>query len=89
MAQYKGILIMNDGRRTGTFLESSIEAVKESLKNTLNLKTRYFKRNGVDYGEKGKLFTFEEDHEGIKQVQIFEVVSKPILDITKEFKKRK
>lgn len=86
MKKYKGFIEMNDGAKTGTFPLNTIEDVKKELQSTLKLTTRYYKRNGVDYGEKGKLFTYEEDHNGIKKAIIYEVTTEPHSDITEELK---
>lgn len=77
---------MNDGAKTGTFTYNTIEYVKETLQNTLKSTTRYYKRNGVDYGANGKLFTYEEEHGGVKNATIYKIVTEPYFDITAELK---
>lgn len=86
MEKYKGILTMQDGAKTGTFNFNTIEEVKKSLRETLKLTTRYYKRNGVDYGASGKIFTYEEEHGGVKTAIIYKVITEPLTDITEELK---
>ena len=88
MEKFKGILIMNDGAKNGTFNLNIIEEVKKTLRDTLKLTTRYYKRNGIDYGASGKLFTYEEEHGGVKSATIYRVITEPCADITAELKEQ-
>lgn len=87
MAKYKGVMIMNDGAKNGTLNCDTPEEVRQRLKVTLQLSTRYYKRNGVDYGAIGKLFTYEEEHGGVKKAIIYKVTTEPHEEITDELKR--
>lgn len=84
---FKGVIRMEDGAGATTSVYQTELAVKAELKSLILSTSRYFKRNGVDYGKKGKLFTYEEEHEGIREVKIIQIITTEYKDITKEFKR--
>lgn len=86
MAKYKGFLLMNDGHKNGTLSLNSPEEVQRQLREQLKFTTRYYKRNGVDFGQGGKLFTYEEEHGGVKQAIIYKVITEPLKDVTELLK---
>lgn len=69
---YKGYVVMNDGAKNGTIFMGSEAEVKQRVRETMKLTTRYFKKDGVDYGAYGKVFTYEEEHGGLKELTIVE-----------------
>ena len=73
MKLYKGYVVMNDGAKNGTLFQKSEADVIYNVKQTMKMTTRYFKRNGVDYGQLGKVITYEEDHGGLKELTIVEL----------------
>ena len=63
---------MNDGARMPFPMKKSKDEVLALAKEQLGSKIRYYQKNGVDYGKGGKLFTYEEDHGGLKEFVIIE-----------------
>ncbi len=85
MEYFKGVLIMNDGAKTGTFNFNTVEEVKKTLQCILCSTTLYYKRNGIDYGSRGKLFSYEEVHGGVKSATVQKVITEPYADVTEFF----
>ena len=48
----------------------------------LEHKIRYFKHNGIDYGEYGKFITFEEENGGLNLVNIYVYEEIDIITLT-------
>lgn len=69
---YKGTITMNDGTKMPFPMKKSKADVLSAAREMLNSKIRYYKKNGVDYGAGGKLFTYEEEHGGLKELVIIE-----------------
>lgn len=73
MKLYKGYVVMNDGAKTGTLFKKTEAEVVQTVRETMKLTTRYYKKDGVDYGAYGKVFTYEEEHGGLKELTIVEL----------------
>ena len=69
---YKATIIMNDGTKTGTLSCESVGEARHKIAMQLKLTSRYYKKDGVDYGPYGKVFTYEEIHGGLKEAYIVE-----------------
>lgn len=83
MKLYKGYVIMNDGAKNGTLFCKTEAEVLQSVRATMKLTNRYYKRNGVDYGACGKVFTYEEEHGGLKELTIIELTETNIKVLNK------
>ena len=70
--KYKGIITMKDGTKSITFFQQTEEDVLRVVREQMRLTNRYYRKDGVDYGKSGKLFTFEEEHGGLKELTIIE-----------------
>ena len=55
-------------RRQGETREQALEKLNEVRQVTI----RFYKRNGVDYGEHGKLLTTDDEHGEIEKITITE-----------------
>lgn len=69
---YKGIIMMNDGTKMPIPMKKSKDDVIWSAIEQMKSKVHYYRKNGIDYGKEGKWFTYEEEHDGLKELVIIE-----------------
>lgn len=79
---YKLELFFKNGRKVIIQPQNSTEKAIEKMSALLNQKTRYYKHNGIDYGEYGKLITFEEENGGLSLANIYVYEEVDIITIT-------
>lgn len=81
--KHKAILTMKDGTETATLPTKTEQETINKVKELLNTTTRYYKKDGEDFGINGKLFTFKEEHNGIEKITLYKIETTPLKDITK------
>ena len=67
---YKLDLYFKNGRKISLPPQNSTEKAIEEMNKLLNQATLYYNRNGINYGIFGKVFTFEEDNDGLERAEI-------------------
>jgi hypothetical protein len=67
---YKGFITMNDGYQTSTLSQSTEADVLRIARGQMKVRNHYYKKDGIDFGQHGKWFNFEEEHGGLKELVI-------------------
>lgn len=82
MKLYQGVTIYQDDYCKKTFFKTTKEKALEEMKQQQQATTRYYKKDGINFGEYGKLFTTIEEHGGIKEqyIRVFEELDKIKID---------
>lgn len=78
MKLFKGFTIYADDFKHATRLHDNEQDTRNEMKQQQQATTRYYKKDGIKFGEYGKLFTTIEEHGGIKEqyIRIFEECGK-------------
>lgn len=63
---------MNDGVSINTLFEKTEAGVLRLAREQMKVRNHYYKKDGVDFGQHGKWFTFENEHGGLKELVILE-----------------
>lgn len=79
---YKLELFFKNGRKVIIPPLHSKALIIEKMNAMLEHKIRYFKHNGIDYGEYGKFITFEEENGGLNLVNIYVYEEIDIITLT-------
>lgn len=82
MKLYQGVTIYQDDYFTKTFFKTTKERAFKEIKRQQQATTRYYKKDGLNFGEYGKLFTTTEEHGGIKEqyIRVFKELDKIKID---------
>lgn len=67
---YKGKLIMNDGMEMIFPNRKTKQEIILLAKQQLKHQVHYYRKDGVEFGRHGKWFTYEEEHNGLKELII-------------------